>query len=75
MTNVQLLLSISIPSVLVVLAWLSNTTKLTTMETRLNRLEDRMDRRFDQVDKRFDDLTGKIIGLHERVAVVEAKQP
>lgn len=74
MTNLQLLLTIGIPSFLVVLSWLSN-----------NARHAEHDRRFDDVSKRFDDVISaqhkdaleimrNMTALHERVAVVEANQ-
>jgi len=75
MTNLQLLLSIGIPSFLVILSWVSNNSRLAAH-----------DRRFDDLDKRFDGiissqhrdafeiLRNMMTALHERVAVVEAKQ-
>ena len=81
MTNTQLLLSIGIPSLLVVLSWLSNDKRFSNLEARMDRLDARMDRleaRMDRLearmDARFDALTSQIISLHERVAVVEARQ-
>ena len=81
MTNIQLLLSIGIPSMLVVLAWLSNNSRLNRVEQRL----DRVDQRFDRVDQRFEsvidashrdalEIMRSMTAVHERVAVVEAKQ-
>ena len=85
MTNTQLLLSIGIPSLLIVLSWLANDKRFSLIESRMDRMESRLDGKTDRLeakidrfeaklDHRFDDLTGKIISLHERVAVVEAKQ-
>ncbi len=67
MTNLQLLLSIGIPSVLVVLAWLSNNARLAAH-----------DKRFDDVisSQHRDalEIMRNRTALHERVAVVEANQ-
>jgi hypothetical protein len=67
MSNLQLLLTIGIPSILVILSWVSNNA------------------RFAVHDKRFDDvissqhrdaleIMSNMTALHERVAVVEARQ-
>ena len=89
MTNMQLLLSIGIPSLLVILSWISNNTRLANLEQRLdagtnrldgriNALSDRLDRQIDslqaRMDQRFDYLVDATVKLHERVATVEAKQ-
>jgi hypothetical protein len=67
MTNLQLLLTIGIPSVLVILAWLSNSTRLSAH-----------DKRFDDVissqHKDALEIMRNMTALHERVAVVEANQ-
>ena len=74
MTNLQLLLTIGIPSLLVVLSWMSNNSRLSTH-----------DKRFDDVERRFNDvitaqhgdaleIMRNMTALHERVAVVETKQ-
>jgi len=81
MTDIQLLLSIGVPSLLVVLSWLSNNSRLGRAESRL----DAMDKRFDRIDRRFDEVIAAIhkdtleimramTALHERVAVIETKQ-
>ena len=82
MTNVQLLLAIGIPSFLVIPSWLSNNSKLTTMEVRLDRriedLSSRLDGRINSLaDSHHRDMLQMVqalTGLHERVAVVESKQ-
>ena len=58
MTNMQLLLSIGIPSLLIVLSWLTNNTRF-----------DRIERRLDGHD-----IMRQLTALHERIAVVEEKQ-
>ena len=74
MTNLQLLLAIGVPSLLVILSWVSNNSR-----------HDRTEARFDAVNKRFDDVIAanhkdaleimrSMTALHERVAVVETKQ-
>jgi hypothetical protein len=67
MTNLQLLLTIGIPSILVILSWLSNSARLAAH-----------DKRFDDVisSQHRDalELMRNMTALHERVAVVETKQ-
>jgi tetrahydromethanopterin S-methyltransferase subunit G len=114
MTNLQLLLTIGIPSLLVVLSWLSNNARFAALEKRLDALElktdrkfEQIDRKFEEIDRRFDEMERRfearfqemelrferrfqdvisaqhkdalvilqsMTSLHERVAVVEAKQ-
>ena len=88
MTNVQLWLAIGIPSFLIVLAWLSNSARVGGIDSRFDRVDkllDALDRRLDAHDHRFDDVIANshkdaleimrsMTALHERVAVVEAKQ-
>lgn len=47
MTNLQLLLTICIPSLLVVLSWINNNSRFTAIEKRL----DEHDRRFIAIDE------------------------
>ncbi len=85
MTNLQLLLSISIPSVLVVLSWISNNVRLSTLEKRVDGLDGRIDALSNRLDGRINSLADShhrdmlqimqaLTGLHERVAIVESKQ-
>jgi len=85
MTNLQLLLTIGIPSLLVVLSWMSNNSRFAANEKRVDALEQKMDRKFDEVERRFQDVISaqhrdaleilrSMTALHERVAVVETKQ-
>jgi hypothetical protein len=85
MTNLQLLLTIGIPSLLVVLSWMSNNARFAANEKRVDALEQKMDRKFDEVERRFQDvitaqhrdaleILRSMTALHERVAVVETKQ-
>jgi hypothetical protein len=85
MTNAQLVLSISIPSVLVILSWLHNNTCL----TRLEALMDSTTRRMDELQRSMSELQrglhndmltfqaailGEMANLRERVAAVEARR-
>jgi hypothetical protein len=96
MTNLQLLLTIGIPSLLVVLSWLSNNARFAAIEKRIEALELKTDRKFEQIDRKFEEIEQRferrfqdvitaqhkdalvilqsMTSLHERVAVVEAKQ-
>ena len=56
MTNLQLLLTIGIPSILVILSWISNNTRLSLHDKRLDDLEVRIDKRFSNVDERFSEI-------------------
>jgi hypothetical protein len=78
MTNVQFLLSIGIPSVLVILSWISNNTRLSRLETASDALQRRMD---DFQRGMHNDmlsfqaaLLGEMANLRERVAAVEARR-
>jgi hypothetical protein len=81
MTDLQLLLAIGIPSLLVVLSWISNNSRHDATNARI----DRMEGRFDGLESRLNELLEAVHGdslelmraitaLHERVAVVETKQ-
>jgi hypothetical protein len=85
MSNVQLLLSIGIPSLLIVLSWINNNSRFERIERRL----DDHDRRFEKMDERFNERFDQVIAsthkdsleilramfsIHERMAVVETKQ-
>lgn len=85
MSNLQLLLSIGIPSLLIVLSWANNNTRFERIEKRL----DAHDAKFDALQARFEarlealqaanhkdalEILRSMTALHERVAVVETKQ-
>ena len=74
MTNLQLLLSIGVPSLLIVLSWVTNNQRLSRLEAGL----DATNRRLDDLraDTHMDalEILRSMTALHERVAVVEAKQ-
>ena len=78
MTNSQLILSIGIPSVLVVLSWIHNNTRLSRLEMGFDNMGRRMDALVETTHKEMTSLRDSIhrdmIGLHERLAVVESKQ-
>jgi hypothetical protein len=78
LNNVQLYIAVSIPSVLVILGWLSNNTRLAAVGERIDAvgstLAGKMDRLEAKMDRRFDGVLDGIGSLRERVAVVESKQ-
>ncbi len=67
MTDTQLYIAVGIPSILVILAWFSNNTRLSAH-----------DKRFDDVitsgHRDALEILRSMTALHERVAVVEEKQ-
>jgi hypothetical protein len=77
-TNLQLLLSIGIPSLLIVLSWLQQGSRIGRLESALNRHADSVVRRFESIRSEMvalrDSIHRDMVALHERVAVVEAKQ-
>ncbi len=84
-TNIQLLLSIGIPTLMILLAMYNSNARLDSVEKRIDKRLDTIDRRLDSHEARFDDLKQsnhkdaleimrQMTALHERVAVVEAKQ-
>jgi len=54
MTNLQLLLTIGIPSLLVVLSWMSNNARFAAVDKRIDDLDRKMERKFDEIDRRFE---------------------
>ena len=63
MTSIQLLLSIGIPSLLVVLSWINGNSRHDRTDKRIDDLERRIDkrlddheRRFEAIDRRFDEV-------------------
>jgi len=74
MTDTQLLLSIGIPSLLVVLSWISNNSRHDATNARIDRMEGRFDELIAAVHGDSLELMRAITALHERVAVVETKQ-
>jgi DNA anti-recombination protein RmuC len=69
MTNLQLLLSIGIPSILVVLSWISNNSRLADHEKRF----DSIDKRFDSVDKRFESIDKRFDSIDKRFESMERR--
>ena len=82
MTNVQLLLSIGIPSLLVLLNIALNRSDVSALRSEMVQLRVDISRNMKQLRGDLtkdmmqlrDSIHRDMIGLHERVAVVEAKQ-
>jgi hypothetical protein len=74
MTNLQLLLTIGIPSILVVLSWISNNSRLNAHDKRFDEMERRFDSVISSQHKDALEIMRNMTALHERVAVVEANQ-
>jgi hypothetical protein len=72
MTNLQLLLSIGIPSFLVVLSWISNNARFTALEAQIAASENRLDARISAVESRLDaQITAVESRLNARISTVE----
>jgi len=59
MTNLQLLLTIGIPSLLVVLSWMSNNARFAAIDKQFDRIDQKfeaIDRKFEEIDRRFDEM-------------------
>ena len=54
MTNLQLLLTIGIPSLLVILSWLQQTARLSRLEAGSDKGFDGVEKRFEAVERKFD---------------------
>ena len=67
MNNSQLYLAIGVPSILVILAWISN-------QVTVNRLADKIDRMSENQHKDALMLQGYMIPLHERMAKIEGSR-
>ena len=74
MTNVQLIFGIAIPGFLVILAWISNNSKLDRVDKRMDSFEKRMDENRDANHRDALEIMRSMTALHERVAIVESKQ-
>jgi hypothetical protein len=74
MTDVQLYMTIGIPSVLALLGILINVSFFMTVNNRIQSLENRLDGRIDSLamkfDTRFDLLLGKIFEIDNRLSRV-----
>ncbi len=81
MTNVQLLLSIGIPSFMVLFAMLVSNTRADRLEKRMDSIDVKLVKLDDKLEAlrastRRDalEIMRNMTSLHERVAVVEARQ-
>jgi hypothetical protein len=72
-----LLLSIGIPSLLVILSSIQQNARLTRLEANFDKNNESIERKFDGMRSEMvalrDSIHRDMIALHERVAVVEAK--
>ena len=73
MTNLQLLLSIGIPSLLIVLSWITNNGRFDRIERRLDAHDERFNEILASSHKDALEILRAMTALHERVAVVETK--
>ena len=71
MTSLQLLLTIGIPSLLVILSWIQSSQRLGRLQTVVDKLGS--DLRTDLKTLR-DSIHRDMVLLHERVAIVETRQ-
>jgi len=77
MNNTQLYLSIGVPTVTVILAWLSNRSDINRLNDKVDRLTESL--RAEMVSLRNDQhkdnmaLMGYMIPLHERMAKLETR--
>lgn len=67
MNNTQLYLSVGVPSILIILAWLHQNTRLTELRGDFKDLRSEMITFRNQVH-------ADMVPLHERIAVVETRQ-
>jgi hypothetical protein len=67
--NAQLYLSASIPSILVILSWIHNDTRLTRLETGMESGLDHLSKRVDETNKRTD---GMITSFHNDMMSFQA---
>ena len=77
MNNIQLYLSIGIPTLTVILAWLSNRSDLNRLNDKVDAMNERLSGRIDAaIDAHHKDnlaLMGYMIPLHERMAKLEQR--
>ncbi len=86
--NTQFILSFSIPSVLVILSWIHNNTRLTRLESRMESGLGALDKRVDETNRRTDTMLSgfhndrmsfqatlleAVFQMRERVTAVETK--
>jgi chromosome segregation ATPase len=71
MTNLQLILSIGIPSLLILISWLTNNARLSDLAKRIDSLERSLGERIDRLDHRIDGLERRLERLEIRFDRVE----
>ena len=74
MTNLQLLLSIGIPSLLIVFSWVNGNLRADRLDKRMDKFDERLDQLRDAGHRDALEIMRSMTALHERVAVVESKQ-
>jgi hypothetical protein len=78
MTNLQLLLTICIPSLLIVLSSLQQSARMTRLESAFDKSSDSVDHKFDAMRSELvalrDSIHRDMVSLLERIAIVESKQ-
>jgi hypothetical protein len=77
MNNTQLYLTIGIPTLTVILAWLSNRSDLNRLNDKVDAMNERLSGRIDAaIDAHHKDnmaLMGYMVPLHERMAKLEPR--
>jgi len=71
MTDLQLILTISIPSILVILSWINNNTRLSRLETAVDGNNKRIDDLQRSTHTDLINLYNEVGKLRERIAQVE----
>jgi len=71
MTNLQLVLNIGIPSLLILITWLANNARLSDLAKRVDRLEGSLNARIDGLERRIDGLERRFERLEMRFDRVE----
>lgn len=71
MTNTQFYLGIAIPSILIILGWLHQNTRLTDLRVDVNRGFDRVDQQFDRVQKYFDKVDQRFEKVEAHLARID----
>ncbi len=60
MTNLQLWLTIGIPSLLVLLGWMQTNYRFSDLKENMNQRFSQVDQRFSQVDQRFSQVEARL---------------
>ncbi len=73
MTNLQLLLTIGIPSLLVVLSWMSNNARFAAVDKRIDDLDRKMERKFDEIDRWFEAMDRRFELIDRKFELIDRK--